>query len=91
MHHMYALAMRTTIILNDKLVAEAKRLAAARNTTLSEIVNEALRERLARPSASGSTQTFRMPVFQGEGRRLDSTPAELARMDEDEELRHYRS
>jgi Arc/MetJ family transcription regulator len=83
--------MRTTVILNDKLVAEAKRLAAARNTTLSEIVNEALRECLARPPASGSAKSFRMPVFRGEGRRLDSAPAELASVEEDEELRPYRS
>ena len=71
--------------------AEAKRLAAERNTTLSEIVNEALRERLAHPPASGPPKLFRMPVFRGEGRELDSTPAELARVGEDEQLRRYRS
>ena len=78
--------MRTTIILNDRLVAEAKRLAAERNTTLSEIVNEALRARLAHPSVPQSTVNFRMPVFRGQGPRVDSTPAELSRIGEDEEL-----
>lgn len=88
---MYAIRMRTTIILNDKLVAEAKRLAAIRHTTLSEIVNEALRERLARPPVWGPAKTFRMPVFQGEGSRLDTTPAELSRLSEEDELQTYRS
>ena len=39
-------------MLNDKLAAEAKRLAAEQNTSLSKIVNEALRERLARAPVS---------------------------------------
>ena len=85
------MCMRTTVILNDKILAEAKRLAAERNTTLSEIINEALRERLAHRPASGPPKSFRMPVFRGEGRTLDSTPAELARVGEDEQLRQYRS
>ncbi len=82
--------MRTTVILNDRLVAEAKRLAAERNTTLSEILNEALRERLAHPQASRSTAPFRMPTFRGQGPKVDSTTAELSRVGEDEELHSYR-
>jgi hypothetical protein len=83
--------MRTTIILNDKLAVAAKRLAAARNTTLSEIINEALRARLAQPPASSPTRSFKMPVYQGEGRRVDSTPGELARLNEDDEFEPFRS
>ena len=88
---MYARAMRTTVVLNDRLVEEAKRLAALRNTTLSEIINEALRERLARSPASQATRPFRMPVFQGQGPRIDSSPDELARIGEKEELQPYPS
>lgn len=40
--------MRTTLILDDKLLSQAKRRAAERNTTVSKIVNEALRESLTR-------------------------------------------
>jgi len=36
-------AMRTTLVLDDALLREAKRRAAARGTTLSQVVNEALR------------------------------------------------
>ena len=35
--------MRTTLVLEDALLREAKRRAAARGTTLSQVVNEALR------------------------------------------------
>ena len=83
--------MRTTVILNDKLVAEAKRIAAEQNTTLSEILNEALRERLAHPPASKGTGTFRIPVFRGQGPQIDSTTAELARIGEDAELQPHQS
>lgn len=88
---MYARNVRTTVVINDKLVAEAKRLAAARNTTLSEIINEALRERLTRSPVSRSNRPFRMPVFQGPGSQVDTSPAELARVGEKDELQPYPS
>ena len=40
--------MRTTIRLPEDLLAEAKKLAAERGTTLTRLVEEALRESLAR-------------------------------------------
>ena len=81
--------MRTTIILNDKLAAEAKKLAAESNTTLSDIVNEALRERLARPRASGKPAVYRIPVFSAGSTNVDSSPSELAYVGEKEELESY--
>lgn len=41
--------MRTTLVLDDALLRRAKRRAAERNLTVSDIVNEALRESFARP------------------------------------------
>ena len=86
--------MRTTLVLNDKLVIEAKRLAAERRTTLSEIVNEALRERLAQPQRGtrdlGAASDFAIPVFRGVGATVDSKPRALADLDEDDDLRPYR-
>jgi hypothetical protein len=38
--------MRTTLDLNDRLLAEAKRVAASRGLSLKALVEEALRERL---------------------------------------------
>lgn len=40
--------MRTTIRLDEKLLKEAKRQAAESGTTLTAIIEESLRERLAR-------------------------------------------
>ena len=78
--------MRTTVILNDRLAAEAKRLAAERHTTLSAIINEALRERLNNRRTSQSAVMFRMPVFRGQGPILDSTVTNLSRIGEDDEF-----
>ena len=76
--------MRTTVVLNDKLVMEAKRLAAENNTSLSAIINEALRERLHRAPAASEAR-FRMPTYGGEGSR-DVTPEELSRIGEDDDF-----
>ena len=76
-------------MLNDKLAAEAKRLAAERNISLSEVVNEALRERLARPRLSGGAGSFSMPVFRGKSPEIDSTPGELASIGDSDELGQF--
>jgi Bacterial antitoxin of type II TA system, VapB len=41
--------MRTTLIIDDGLLRQAKRRAAERNLTVSDVVNEALRASLDRP------------------------------------------
>jgi hypothetical protein len=43
--------MRKTIRLDENLLREAKQLAAESGTTLSEFIQEALRERIARAKA----------------------------------------
>lgn len=77
-------------MLNDKLAAEAKRLAAEQNTSLSKIVNEALRERLARAPVSARGGNFTMPIFKGEKSKIDSTPAEIAAIGAEEEVGEFR-
>ncbi len=44
-----ALCMRTTIDLDDPLFRELKQEAARRGTTLRQLVNESLRQALAKP------------------------------------------
>ncbi len=44
--------MRTTILLSDELLAEVKKLAAESNTTMTALIEDALRERLARRERS---------------------------------------
>ena len=58
--------MRTTIRLDDGLLDEAKRVAAKHGTTLTAIIEESLRERLARSRAAPSRPRVRLTTT-GEG------------------------
>jgi hypothetical protein len=55
------ISMRTTVVLDDRLFREAKRRAASLGTTLSEFLNQALREVLSRPP--DEAPTFRMVTY----------------------------
>lgn len=52
--------------LDDSLMTAVKRLAAETGQTLTEIVSDALRERLSR-TQSGPACRPRLPVFRGSG------------------------
>ena len=56
--------MRTTISLDDTLLAEAKGRAAATGRTLAAVVEDALREAFARRSEVPATRPP-LPVFRG--------------------------
>lgn len=58
--------MRTTLNLDDSLMISAKKLAAETGQTLTEIVSDALRERLARNAANLRSRPG-LPVFRGSG------------------------
>ena len=58
--------MRTTIRLDDGLLDEARRLAVRHGTTLTAIIEESLRERLARSQSGLSGQRTRLATT-GEG------------------------
>lgn len=71
-------SMRTTLVLEDQLFRSAKREAGKKGTTLSEIVNRALRQHfLAKSPDSAGKDTFSMPVF-GEPTSVHQTPQQLA-------------
>ena len=53
--------MRTTIRLNDRLLAEAKQLAAQTGRTLTAVIEDALREVLARRRERPKTRRVRLP------------------------------
>ncbi|MCU0314057.1 MAG: type II toxin-antitoxin system VapB family antitoxin [Solirubrobacteraceae bacterium] len=78
--------MRTTITIDDDLLREAKQRAAAEGRTLSDLVGEGLRERLARHEAP-PPRPFRLVTFGGRGLRpgvdLSSNAAVLDLLDED--------
>ncbi len=54
--------MRTTVSVNDELLASAKRRARKRGQTLGQVVEDALRRELARPSEVSEVE---VPVFAG--------------------------
>ncbi len=58
--------MRTTIRLDAALLAQVKRLAAETDQTLTSIIEDALRERLARPKSRPRARV-RLTTFRGDG------------------------
>ena len=51
--------MRTTLSLDDDVAALLEQMRKARDTTFKQMVNDALREGLARLSSPAKTQPFR--------------------------------
>lgn len=81
-------AMRTTVRMEDALLHRAKRVAADRDTTLTAILEEALREWLDRQRRSHKRESTRLPVSRSEGGLLpgvdlDDTADLLDRMEDD--------
>lgn len=60
--------MRTTVNLDDALLGSAKQAAAARGTTLTRLIEDALREALARQPVAQS-ERVELPTSGGRGLR----------------------
>lgn len=77
--------MRTTVRLDPHLLAEAKKRAAASDTTLTALLEQALRELLARRELAPKVRPLRLKTFKGNGLRegvdLDDSAALLDLMD----------
>jgi len=77
--------MRTTIKIDDELLAEAKARAAASGRTLNDVVQDALREALARRPSTVRDARVELPTFAGgrllPGVDLDDSAALLALME----------
>jgi hypothetical protein len=59
--------MKTTLDLNDRLLTEAKALAARQHTTLTRLIEEGLSLRLQAESRPGRASRVSLPVFRGRG------------------------
>lgn len=59
--------MKTTLNLNDQLLANAKALAAQQRTSLTRLIEEGLQLRLRADLAKPMTTRKRLPVFNGQG------------------------
>jgi hypothetical protein len=80
--------MRTTLRLDDRILREAKRIAAETGKTLGAVVEDLLREALLRRRAPRAPQgRLRLPTFRGKGVRpgvdLDDSAGLLERMEEE--------
>jgi hypothetical protein len=61
--------MRTTVRLDDHLLAEAKKQAARSGKTLTAVLEDALRESLARRSAAAKARPVSLKTVRGGGVR----------------------
>lgn len=59
--------MKTTLDLNDQLLAEAKAMAAQQRTSLTRLIEEALQSRLRAHADKPVRRSVRLPVFKGRG------------------------
>jgi hypothetical protein len=80
--------MRTTVRMEDDLLRRAKEIAAQRDTTLTAILEQALREWLDRQRRSRGRRRVELPVSRCEGGllpgvNLDDTADLLDRMGND--------
>ena len=57
--------MRTTIRIDDRLLAEAKARAASSGRTLNAVVEDALRAALARRDPDPATGPVKLPTYAG--------------------------
>ena len=77
--------MRTTVKIDDRLLAEAKIQAANSGRTLNAIIEDALRAALVRRSQGGERRIVKLPSFAGSrvmpGIDLDDSSALLERME----------
>jgi len=77
--------MRTTINMDDALLSEAKQLAARTGRTLNAVIEDAVREVLARRRGARKRQPVELPTGKGRGLQpgvdLDDSAALLDLMD----------
>ncbi len=59
--------MKTTLDINDQLLANAKALAAQQRTSLTRLIEEGLQMRLRAQRAPQQRGKVRLPVFKGRG------------------------
>ncbi len=81
------ICMRTTVLLDDHLLSEAKAYAARTGRTFTALVSDTLREVLARRKPAGKPARTQLPTFKGNGVRpgvdLDNNAALLDLMEQD--------
>jgi hypothetical protein len=80
--------MRITLVIDDGLLRQAKHRAAERNLTVSDVVNEALREAFRQSAAAAPP--FSMITYGGSEERIHDEPADFGAALEEEDLSRLR-
>jgi hypothetical protein len=75
--------MRTTLVIDDTLLRQAKRRAAERDLTVSDVVNEALRESFRETSVAAPP--FAWVTYGDAESRVRHEPTDFATQLDDEE------
>jgi len=65
--NLYHRRMKTTLNINDQLLADAKSLAAQQRTSLTRLIEEGLKLRLRAQTAPRPRGKLRLPIFKGLG------------------------
>jgi hypothetical protein len=81
--------MRTTLVLDDALLRQAKRRAAERDMTVSQIVNEALRDSFRDPGTP-DLPPFALITYGRADQRGRHEPSDFAAALEDEDRARLR-
>lgn len=64
---MYHWCMKTTLDINDGLLADAKVLAVQQRTSLTRLIEEGLQLRLRSAASPAKSRARRIPVLKGRG------------------------
>jgi predicted transcriptional regulator len=81
--------VRTTVVLDDELVKKAKQRAAELRTTLSDVINQALRDAVSRPLTRSSD--VKMITFGAGLSRTHHEPKDFKEALAKEDARPYRA
>jgi hypothetical protein len=81
--------MRTTITLDDALLAQLKRRAAASGTTVSRLIEQAVRLFVRTPPAPKKQHRFELVTFGRGGRFSRQNIDKTSRLTEDDDVARY--
>ncbi|MBI3928728.1 MAG: CopG family transcriptional regulator [Armatimonadetes bacterium] len=80
--------MRTTITIDDHLLEELKKRAARAGTTVSRLIEDAVRSTLG-PSQAAPKRDFRLVTFGGTGRFTDVDLDKTSRLLEHDDISRF--
>ena len=82
--------MRTTITLDEGLVADLKRRARTEGKSVSAVISEALRAQLSKRETPPKTAPFRLITVKGGGVRAGVDVTKLRTLEETEDLEGWK-